>query len=133
MSLPAPSVTPENAFFWSAGADGRLRFQHCDACERFVHPPSPRCPACLSDRLSVREVSGKARVATCTINHQAWHPALPPPYALAIVEIEEARYVRLTTRIVHCDVDAVSPGMPVRVVFSRQGDAWLPLFEPAGA
>ena len=133
MTLPSPIVTPENAFFWNAGAEGRLRFQHCGACDRFIHPPSPRCPACLSDEIAVRDVSGRARVATCTVNHHPWHPELPPPYALAIVEIEEAPYVRLTTRVVNCDPEAVGAGMALQVLFQKQGDAWLPLFQPINA
>ncbi|MBB3860969.1 putative OB-fold protein [Novosphingobium hassiacum] len=64
-----------------------------------------------------------------TINHHAWHAAFPPPYLIALVEIAEAPYVRLTTRIINCEPDEVEIGAPVRVVFERQGPAWLPLFE----
>src|SRR5205085_1544912 len=79
-----PRVTPDNEFFWTSGADGRLRFLRCDECNYYVHPPSPICPECLSKRLTPTPVSGRATVATFTINHQQWMPALEPPYVIAI-------------------------------------------------
>lgn len=32
--------------YWSAAADGELRFQRCSACETFRHYPSRVCPNC---------------------------------------------------------------------------------------
>ena len=48
----------------------------------------------------------------------------------AMVEIEEAPYVRLTTQIVNCEPENVQVGQNVRVTFKQAGPAWLPLFEP---
>ena len=45
---PLPQLTPTNEWFWTSGADGRLRVQRCDDCQTFVHPPVPICPACRS-------------------------------------------------------------------------------------
>ncbi len=125
-----PLLTPENRFFWTAGADGELRFKRCRDCARWIHPPAPRCRACLGDDLEVAAVSGRARVGGFTVNYQPWLPGFPPPYVIAIVEIEEAPYVRLTTNIVDCDPDDVHIGMPVQVRFEQAGEAWLPLFAP---
>ena len=125
-----PRVTPDNEFFWTSGADGRLRFLRCDECNYYVHPPSPICPACLSKRLTPTPVSGRATVATFTINHQQWMPALEPPYVIAIVEIEEQPSVRLMTNIVNCPIDDVRVDMPVQVTFEHHDDVWLPFFEP---
>lgn len=127
---PAPEITPENAHFWTSGAHGRLCFLHCAHCDHVVHPPAPICPLCRRAELAPKDVSGQARVATFTINHHQWHPAFPPPYVIAIVEIDDAPYVRLTTRIVDCAPSAVYFGMPVRVTFEPCGPAWLPLFTP---
>jgi len=130
---PFPALTPENEFFWTAGADGKLRFKRCQACKTWLHPPSPVCPTCLSKSIAVEDVSGRATVAACTINHHTWHPAFKPPYVIAIVEIEEAPYVRLTTNIVGCPPDDVRIGMPVQVLFEQVGPTWLPMFEPRPA
>jgi uncharacterized OB-fold protein len=126
-----PRLTDENRFFWTSGEDGRLRFLRCDDCGLIVHPPSPICPRCLSKRLTVTAVSGRATVATFTVNHQPWIPGFDPPYVVAIVEIDEQADVRLMTNIVGCRPDEVRIGMPVRVSFEHHDDVWLPLFEPA--
>jgi uncharacterized OB-fold protein len=125
-----PRVTDENRFFWTSGADGRLRFLRCDECGTYVHPPSPICPECLSKALSPAAVSGRATVATFTINHQPWIPGYDPPYVIAIVEIDEQPSVRLMTNIVGCSPDDVRIGMPLQVTFEAYDDVWLPYFEP---
>jgi uncharacterized protein len=128
-----PRVNDENRFFWTSGEDGRLRFLRCDECGFFVHPPSPICPECLCKRLTPTAVSGRATVATFTVNHQPWIPGYDPPYVVAIIEIEEQPSVRLMTNIVGCAPDDVRIGMPVQVAFEHHDDVWLPLFEPAEA
>ncbi len=50
VNRPLPQLTPENEFFWTAGADGELRFQHCTACGAYLHPPGPICPYCRAAR-----------------------------------------------------------------------------------
>lgn len=125
-----PTATPETAFFWVAGAEGRLKFLRCKSCRRFLHPPTPICPNCLSRDLAPEAVSGKATIATYTINHQVWRPGLKVPYVVAIVEMPEQTGLRLTTNIINCTIERVSIGMAVRVVFEKHVDVWLPLFEP---
>jgi len=127
---PLPLLTPENEFFWLAGRDGELRFKRCRACGRYQHPPRPRCDACLSDDIHVETVSGRAILATYTINRQPWLPDFPPPYVVGIVELAEQEGLRLTTNIVNCEEDEVAIGMPLRVVFELCEDVYLPLFEP---
>lgn len=129
-AVPFPALTPGVEFFWKSGADGRLRFQHCRACDKLIHPPSPRCRFCLGDDIDIVAVSGRASVATYTVNWQQWHPAFPPPYVIAIVEIEEDPSVRLTTRLVDCTPEEIGFGTPVEVRFEQAGPAWLPLFAP---
>ena len=46
-------------------------------------------------------MSGRATVAGMTVNVQPWLPGfdLEPPYAIAVVALEEDRSVRLTTNV----------------------------------
>jgi uncharacterized protein len=128
-----PRVGGDTEFFWTSGADGTLRFLRCTTCGYFVHPPAPICPRCRTKTLEPSAVSGRATVATYTVNHQAWIPGFDPPYVVAIVEIEEQSSVRLMTNIVECEIADVRIGMPVEVVFEEHDDVWLPLFRPRKA
>ena len=75
-------------------------------------------------------VSGKGRVFTYTVNHHPFNPEVPVPYVIAIVELVEQKGLRFTTDIVNCEIDSVTIGLPVRVVFEQQGEVFVPLFEP---
>jgi uncharacterized OB-fold protein len=125
-----PALNERNRFFWQSGADGKLRFFRCSSCGHYIHPAGSICPECHSRDVGPQAVSGRATVATFTINRQRWEPGLEEPYAVAIVEFEEQSDLRLTTNIVHCAADDVYIGMPVRVLFDHREDVWLPLFEP---
>jgi uncharacterized protein len=127
-----PKVNDRNRHFWEGGRDRKLQFLRCPHDGTYVHPPTAFCPVCYRKDLVVEAVSGRATVATYTVNHQAWMPGPELPYVVAIVEIDEDPTVRLTTNIVNCAPDDVKSGMPVKVTFEEHdGDVWLPLFEPA--
>ncbi len=130
MSRPLPQITPENEFFWTAGADGVLRFRACARCHALQHPPGPICRTCGSDELAAAEVTGTGVVVGFTLNEHPWHPDLPPPYLIAIVAIDEDPRVRLTTNLVGVDPADVHVGLPVEVRFERVEDVWLPMFAP---
>jgi uncharacterized protein len=126
-----PALNERNTFFWQAGRDGVLRFCRCRACRHYIHPPSPVCPICRAREVAPEAVSGRATVATFTINRQRWEPGLERPFVVAMVEMEEQKGLRLTTNIVNCPARDVQIGMKVRVLFDHREDVWLPLFEPA--
>lgn len=127
---PQPQTTQESEFFWTSGHDGRLRFQHCTACEALIHPPQPVCRHCRSHATAVREVSGRATLIGFTLNHRFPFPGLPSPFVVAQVAIEEDPRVRLTTNLVDCAPEDLRLGMRMEVVFERAGETWLPLFRP---
>lgn len=131
--MGAPRVLPrldaENRFFWTSGADGKLRLLRCQDCKTFIHPPRPICRRCLSDRVAPEAVAGTGTVDTFTVNYQEWRPGLEVPYVIARVAIEGAPGVYLTTNIVGCPVEAVDIGDRVRATFEQHGEVYLPLFE----
>ncbi|OBI80123.1 thiolase C-terminal domain-containing protein [Mycobacterium asiaticum] len=128
---PLPLVTDENEFFWTAGADGTLRFQECRACTALIHPPAPVCRYCRSRNIGVRNVSGKATLAGFTVNHRFSLPGMPAPYVVAQVAIVEDPRIRLTTNIIDAEPEQLQLGQPVEVVFEHIEDVWLPLFRPS--
>lgn len=128
MPPPLPELSVDNKAFWTGGASGQLLVTRCGACGLWLHPPRPVCRRCHSTDVRPEAVSGAGTVVTYTVNRQQWLPDLEVPYALAIVELDEQTGLRLTTRLVDVDVDAVRIGMRVSVVFQHVEDVWLPLF-----
>lgn len=128
---PLPEITDMNRYFWCDGEDGNLHILHCQDCGYYIHPYAPQCPMCLSKNIKPDAVSGRGTVASYTINHQPWIKGIPVPYAIALVEIEEQPSVRLVSNIQNCAIDDVKIGMPVKVLFEKYEEVYLPLFEPA--
>ena len=127
---PLPELTDLNRFFWTSGADGRLRVQRCADCGFWLHPPGVLCPRCLSKAVAPQEVSGLATVEAVTVNHQPWAPGMKVPYCIAIVSLDEDPSVRLTTNVVGIEPAAVQIGQRVKVRFEAQEDVFLTMFEP---
>ncbi len=132
-----PEITPESEAFWTGGRQGELLIYRCRSCGRFFHPPAPACFRCRSRDVGPEPASGRARVAASTVTEHPWFPGWPPPYLIALVELDEQPDVRLTTNIVGCAFGDVAIGLPVDVTFEHWqdelGEVWVPLFRPVGA
>ena len=72
-------------------------------------------------------------MAAVSVNVHRWLPGFDPPYAVAIVELDEESDVRLTTNIVGCDPWDVHIGMHVEVIFEEWDDVWIPVFVPVAS
>ena len=97
-----------------------------------MHPPDSLDHGCGAT-LQPSAVSGRGTVWSFTINYHPWNPAVPPPYVIALVELEEQADLRLVTNIVNCDPAEFGIGMPVQVTWEELSDGRnLPLFEPLG-
>jgi uncharacterized OB-fold protein len=129
-----PIPTPETQHFWDGTKAGELRLQRCDACDHVYFPPRPFCPACASRKVSVFPASGKATLYSYVINHRPPAPGFTPPYAIAVVTLEEGP--RMMANIVDCPQtpEALVLDMPLKVTFEKLDDAiTLPQFAPAKA
>jgi uncharacterized OB-fold protein len=135
-TVVVPELTNRNRHFWQGGEKGQLVFMRCQDCGYYLHPPIPICPIDQSKNLAPEEVSGRATLASYTINHHGWLPGFDLPYAVALVEIVEQAALRLTTNLINCPLEDIRIGMPLKVAFRHiedpHGDVWLPLFEPQG-
>jgi uncharacterized OB-fold protein len=128
---PLPAITPETRHFWEGARAGELRLQKCLACSHAYFPPRPFCPKCASREVTVFRASGQAVLYSYVIHHRAV-PGFTPPYAIAVVELEEGP--RMMTNIVGCEQtpQSLQLDMALEVVFERMNDEIsLPLFRPA--
>ena len=125
----APSMTPDTQFFWDGAKAHTLLVARCSDCRELRHPPRPMCPHCNSLAWDAIEASGRGSVFSFVMPRHPRYPWFEEDYIVALVELEEG--VRLVTNIVGTTPDAVTIGMPVRVVFEEfDGGLVLPLFTP---
>ena len=127
-----PTTEELSGFFWTSGADGKLRFLRCTSFSYLIHPPAPICPKCHSRDAEPAVVSGRGTLHSFTVNHQPWDGA-GDVYVIGLVEIEDQADVRLTTNIVGIEPDDVRIGMPVEVVFEDHDPVFIPVFQPAAS
>lgn len=117
------AADPTTEAYWAACAERRLTVQACQDCGHHQHYPRPFCLACQSDALSLVAVGGGGVIYALTIMRLPVIEALPPPYHLALVDLEEGP--RLLTNIL-CDADQVPRiGEPV-ILEWREREAELP-------
>ena len=128
---PLPVPTPETQHFWDGTQEGELRLQRCDLCGHNYFPPRPFCPNCGSRAVSVFAASGRATLYSYVIHHRPC-PGFEPPYAIAVVELNEGP--RLMSNIVGCEQtpEALVLDMALEVVFEKiNEDITLPFFCPS--
>jgi uncharacterized OB-fold protein len=133
---PIPKPEGLNAEFYEHCARHELRFQRCE-CGVWRHPPRVLCAACGSEEWTWALASGRGRVFTWTVTHQALHPAYADdvPYAVLVVEMDEG--VRMVSTLRDLDPGDLALDLPVEVVFEARPDATrpdaitLPCFRPS--
>ena len=124
--LPQPGLF--TAPFWEACQREALEVSVCKSCDHLFLPGGPVCPRCWSDDLRTRCVSGHGEVYSYAIYRRTYHPAIPAPYVVAIIELDEG--VRMVSNVISCVPEAVNIGMRVQVVFTQEAGFTLPRFQP---
>ena len=96
----------------------RLEAGKCTACGKVSFPPRGVCPDCSSKESEMVKLSTEGKIITYTVIRVASDKfAQQTPFAVAIVELADG--VRITTQIADADVEALSVGQPVRMVFRK--------------
>jgi hypothetical protein len=122
------AADPTTEAFWTACEQHRLLVQHCKACGENQFYPRPFCLSCESNDLEWAETAGKGTIYSLTTIRMPVTPELPPPYLLALVDLDEGP--RLLTNIV--GVDTATIGDRVELTWrARENLPPLPVFRPA--
>ena len=127
---------PDGRPFWEWTARGELRMQHCADCGRARMPPRPMCSACNSLAQEWRPTSGRGTVWSFVVAHPPLLPAYAEraPYNVVVVALDDDPALRLVGNLVASetgDINEIDPatiriGEPVRVVFQKVEDVYLP-------
>jgi uncharacterized protein len=131
---PVPAITPEMAPFWDAARRHQLVVQRCLDCGAHRFPAREVCSRCLSRRVEWQPVSGRGRVFSIAVMHQASHPwfAARVPYAVVVVELPEG--TRILSTVTGVPPEAITIDMPVEVAFEDvTPEVSLPVFRPASS
>jgi uncharacterized OB-fold protein len=133
LAKPLPTATPTSRPFWEGLREGKVRLQHCRACEEWVYYPRSHCRHCLSRDLEWREVAGTGTLHTFSLARvpTAAFFADELPQKLAVVELDEG--VRLSTTLVDVNEADIEIGMRLRPVFeaTEGGEGVLLRYAPA--
>lgn len=124
--LPHPS-SHLSVPFWQGCQSRELRYQRCDACGLANFPPTEHCRQCLSAELRWATSGGLGEIYSWTVVYRPVTPEFEPPYAPAIVTLDEG--YQMLTNVVGVAPEELAIGMPVRVDFHVVGpDVTLPYF-----
>jgi uncharacterized OB-fold protein len=118
-----------SAPFWAAACERRLLIQRCGACGTHQFYPRPLCVTCGGLDVTWVQAKGEGTVYSMTTVRVPVTPELPPPYVVALVELDEGP--RLLTNLVG---EGLAIGDHVRVQWrERSGQPPLPVFGSADA
>jgi hypothetical protein len=127
---PLPAITTSDRAYWEGAKRHELMAYKCLNCGAYYHP-SIYCVSCDAPSMEWVKVSGKGRVFTFGVYHQAYHPAWKEdiPYNVSWIKLDEGPL--LLSNVVECKNEDISVGMPVEVVFvDVDEDVTLPKFRP---
>ncbi|OJZ68780.1 hypothetical protein BRW65_25240 [Mycobacterium paraffinicum] len=129
---PVPHATSHLSVpFWQGCKCGELRYQHCEACGLANFPPTEHCRECLSAQIRWERSGGLGEIYSWTVVHRPVTAEFEPPYAPAIVTLDEG--YQMLTNIVGVAPEDLRIGMRVRVQFHPVGpDVTLPYFAGQG-
>jgi uncharacterized OB-fold protein len=123
---PVAFGDPISAPFWAAASRYEFVLQRCSECQAYQFYPRPFCLKCGSAEVSWVPASGNGTIYSQTTVHVAVLPELPPPYVVALVELDEGP--RFTGGIVG---GPSTIGGRVHLAWrEREGQPPLPVFTP---
>lgn len=126
-----PIPTPETQAYWEACRDHELKIQRCQDCGQHQFYPRIICTSCTGQKLEWSRVSGTGEILSYTIITRPVSKgyAADVPYIVALIKLAEGP--TMMSNVIECDVDKVTIGMPVRVVFEDWSDEIsIPKFKP---
>ena len=105
----------------------RLEAGKCKQCGNISFPPRLVCPKCKSKNFETVQLSREGKILTFTIIRVGPDKfSKETPYVVAIIELSEGRSandgVRLSAQVADCDVNKVSIGDKVKLVFRKIQD-----------
>jgi len=129
-AVPQPS--PESEAYWAGLSRNELVLDRCSACKRYSHYPTGGCSWCGAAGTVPAVVSATGTVYSFTVSQLEFGPGMLSPYVVVAVEPDCQPGVKLLGNLVGCRIRDAVIGLPVRGVFTHDGDRSLLFWEPTG-
>ena len=127
---PRPTIDPDSKTYWDAANDNKLMVQYSLETKEYFLYSKQLTNAADSKNIEWRQVSGKGKIYSFTIVYAPAGPAFKDdtPYIVASIELDEG--ARIISNVLTNDIEKVSIGDYVKVVFEKQNDGFtIPKFE----
>ena len=131
---PVPRPTPETRRYWDGCKQHELWLPFCLHCQKHFFYPRRFCPSCFGWDVEWRQVSGRGKLYTYSIQYRPQGPGFEPPYVTAIVQLDEGPRMMTNLVGIEPDPEKIRCDMPVEVDFLDLTDEMsLPVFKPAAS
>jgi len=105
--------------------------QKCGGCGLIWFPPAPLCPRCWSREFAWTALSGRGRISSWVVFHQAYFRSFEGDIPYHVVEVELDEGPRILANLVGAANQNIRSGMLVEVVFDDiTEDVTLAKFRP---
>ena len=129
---PLPTITEDNAQFWTAAKAHRMELQKCDRCGKFWYYPGPVCHYCASREFTWTPVSGKGTIYSYSVLERAKGNPFEDdvPIAIILVRLEEGPV--MMSNLIDYAPEQLAIDAAVTVDYEDVDDqVTLPVFRPA--
>ncbi len=121
----ADTLTSE---FWENIESKTLVRPVCNACGNNFFSPQVVCPNCLSPDWIYEESAGNGKIYSYTVIHRPMGDAFPTPYIVVDIDLEEGW--GMYSRLLNCEINEISIGLEVEVIFEKHNGKTMPFFQP---
>ena len=128
---PLPAISSMNRPYWEGLKRRQLRMQKCAGCGQIWYPPSPLCPGCWSRDFDWQQLSGRGRINSWVVFHQAYFRSFAADIPYNVVEVELDEGPRILANLIGIANTDIRSGMPVEIVFDDvSAEVTLAKFKP---
>ncbi|MBB33410.1 MAG: hypothetical protein CL455_07125 [Acidimicrobiaceae bacterium] len=124
----ADTLTSE---FWENIERKKLVRPVCNLCGNNFFSPQVVCPDCQSSDWIYEESNGNGKIYSYTVIHRPMGDGFPNPYIVVDVDLEEGW--KMYSQLLNCEIDEISVGLEVEVIFEKHAERTMPFFQPRRA
>jgi uncharacterized protein len=122
---PRPTIDSDSKTYWEAAKNNKLMVQYSPETKEYFLYSKQLTSIKNSKNIEWREVSGKGTIYSFTVIHVPAGPAFleDTPYVVASITLDEG--ARIISNILTDNVNTISIGDKVKVIYEKQNDGFI--------